>query len=173
MVTLNPPQKLDSRSWLVSWSSDLGDPTFYVYQDGLSINETKQTEQVFTVDAGESLIIEVLDDPDAVPITAFPGRLTLNWRTSAATDYYRIEEYIEAAWILRAKVKDSGGGYFKWKTRFLEDSATHQFRIIPVGTNGNQGTAKVFSCLMVRHPDLPNVGYEYSDDTHKVTVTTA
>lgn len=172
-VTLNTPQKLDDYSWLVSWSSDLEDPTFYIYQDGLLINTTEQTEQVFTVEKGESLVVEVLDDPDAVPITAFPGRLTICWYASADTDHYRIEEYIDSAWKLRAKIKDLGEGYFKWKTRFLEDSQTHEFRILPVGINGNQGTAKEFSCLMVRHPSEKDVGYLYSNDTHKVTVSTA
>jgi hypothetical protein len=170
-VTINEPKQVDSRSWLVSWSSDEDNPTYYVYKDGRIVGTTKDTQMIFTVEPGEALVIEVLDDEDAEPQTAYPGRLMLRWYQSPATDYYLVQEYYGGSWVTRKKVADLGQGYFAWQTRFLEDSTVHQFRIVPVGTNGNEGTAKTFSVLMVRHPDVPDVDYSYSDTTNKVTIS--
>lgn len=172
-VTISQPQATGRNTFIVSWSSNLSDPTFYVYQDGKLISVTKQTQMSFSVQHGESLVVEVLDDASAKPVTAFPGRLTLNWYASADTDYYRIEEYVNSSWTLKASIDDSGQGYFTYRTRFLEDQTTHQFRIIPVGKNGNQGTAKNFSCLMVRHPNPPDVNFSYSNDDETVTISAA
>lgn len=170
-VTISKPVKIGQRSFSVGWSSSLTTPTFYVYQDGLLISTTQLTEQVFTVEAGESLIVEVLDSPTEAPITAFPGKLTIGWYSSAGAASYRVEELILGAWTLRADITDNGQGFFRWKTRFLEDVTVHQFRVVPVGTNGNNGTPLVFSAIMVRHPDPPEQNFIYSDVTKKVTVS--
>ena len=198
-VTINQPQQIGFRSWLVSWSSDRDNPVFYIYQDGKVIDVTTMTQKVFSVDEGESLNIEIIDgradavnlrcddDPDLhcdddpylrcdgsyalFKITTYPGRLTLHWYASTDTLYYKIEEYVSAEWIERAQVYDLGEGYFSWKTRPLEDSEIHQFKITPIGENNNEGTPKTFSCVMVRNPDEPDVGYSYGDDTKKVTIS--
>ena len=198
-VTINPPQQIGLRSWLISWSSDRDNAVFYIYQGGELIDTTTITQKIFSVDEGESLDIEIIDekvdranlrwndDPNLrwnddpcwmwdgsyalFKIGTYPGRLTLHWYASTGTLYYRIEEYVGAEWKLRAKIKDLGEGYFSWKSRYLEDSEVHEFRILPVGINGNQGTPKTFSCLMVRSPDEKDAGYDYSEDTKKVTIS--
>jgi len=174
-VTIDSVRRVDLRSWIIVWSSDLGGtPTFYVYQDGVLVNTTVDTEMVFMAELGECPLVEILDDADAVPMTAYPGRLTLAWYATAAptgTDHYKIEEYVDAAWVIRANVREISAGYYKWKTRFLEDSTSHQFKITPVGVNGNDGAATTLVCLMVRHPNPPAVDYVYDDGTGKVTVS--
>lgn len=170
-VTMNVPEQIDYRSWRVSWSSDVEDPTFYVYVDGALYLTTMDTETIVTVDEGEVPIIEVLDDEDAIPTLAWPSRLTLCWYAEPDTGYYQVQEYVDEDWIARGNVSDRGEGYFKWQSRVLEDVTSHQFRIIPVGTNGNEGTARTFVCLMVRHPTPPDVSYAYSDSTHTVSIT--
>ena len=66
-----------------------------------------------------------------------------------------------------------GRRYFNWRSRVLEDSATHQFRVTPIGANGNNGTAKNFVVLMVRIPDPPRVSYSYSAGSGVVTIAAA
>ena len=158
----------------VEWSSDLGGtPTFYIYQDGQLIRTTESTSMIFRAPSGESLMIEILDSATETPQTAFPGRLTLSWEASTAVNYYLVEEYVASVWTERARVPDTNAYYFSWRTRYLEDVTTHQFRVTPIGTNGNTGARRTFSCLMVRHPDAPSVAYSYASGTGMVTVSAA
>ena len=166
------PAGVGAERW--EWSSDLGGtPTFYIYQDGSLIRTTQSTAQVFRAAAGETLSIEILDSASETPETAFPGRLTLSWEASTAVNYYLVEEFVASAWVERSRVADTAALYYSWQTRYLEDVTVHQFRITPIGTNGNTGAARVFSCLMVRHPDEPAVDYTYAAGTGRVTVSAA
>ena len=170
-VSINSTEKIDSSTWLVKWSSDLTTPTFRIYRDSVLIKTTTQTQETFQVVKGESLLIEIRDDL-STPSLAYPGQLTLSWLATPATEKYKIEELVSSVWTLRAEITHQGQGSFKWVSRFLEDVTTHQFRITPVGKNGNEGTPKNFSSLMVRHPDVPakNFGYDGSV-TKTVTIT--
>ena len=169
-VTINTPIPLTATSWLISWSSDLENPTFYIYRDGVLISTTTETSITIIVATGETPVIEVLDEA-GTPATAFPGNVMLCWYPREATDYYRIDESVSAVWTERAKVYDEGQAFFIWYTRWLEDSTLHQFRIVPVGTNGNEGTATEVSQLMVRHPDPPAQNFGYSAITRKITIS--
>lgn len=170
-VTIQIPTQTSSGNWRVDYSSSLSDPTFFIYRDGILVNTTNQTYFSFLVKGGDSPVIEIKDSATDIPKEGFPGRLILTWFSTPATSHYRIEEFVNAVWTFRQNVSEDGRGYYKWQTRFLEDEASHQFRIIPVGTNENDGTIESFVVLMVRHPDVPDVNYTYSDSTKKLTIT--
>jgi hypothetical protein len=175
MVTFNPPRQLSSTSWRISWTSDATPAvTFYVYRDGVLIATTTATQWDLTVPPGTSPVIEVLDTADP-PEKAYPGRIVLTWYSVAGTSSYKVQEYITTIWVDRDQVTDDGRGYFVWTSRWLEDSTTHQFRIVPAGTNGNDGTPQELDVLMVRHPDdpTPTLTNSYSDTTHAVTIDVA
>ncbi|MHC4123925.1 MAG: hypothetical protein ACYSSI_10155 [Planctomycetota bacterium] len=170
MVTMQPPIRTGDRSVLLKYSSDLPTPTFYIYVDGVLVAETAQTEYTIVVSLNENVIVEILDDADAQPMQIFPGKLRVGWFFVEDTDYYRVEEYISSQWVERKRLPENNG-YLTWESRFLEDGQDHTFRVIPVGTNGNDGTEKQFTVLMVRHPDTPDVSYSYSNQTNKVTIS--
>ena len=170
-VTIETVQQIDARSVRVLWSSGLGDPTFYVWLDGVYAYKTALTQGVFTMAAGAAVIIDVFDAAAAEPAAAYPGRLLLGWWPSPDVDYYRIDEYYNSAWLERVRVQDHGEGFFTWRTRFLADVTSHQFRIVPVGIDGNEGGAINLTSLMVRHPDPPDVAYAYDSGTTKVTIS--
>jgi len=172
MVTIQPPIRTGRRTWLLRYSSDQEDPTFYIYIDGTLVAETHHTEYEISINIGESYIAEILEDASQLPMQVFPGKQRLNWFgfTEGDVDYYRIDEYIDSAWVERKRKKETGG-YITFESRFLEDGQTHTFRIVPIGIDGNEGTAKQFAVLMVRHPDVPDVGYTYDGGTNKVTIT--
>jgi hypothetical protein len=78
-----------------------------------------------------------------------------------------------SAWVIRSGNLTGGpkctvaadrptGTPFTWRSRVLEDGATHRFRVVPVGQNGNDGTEQLFTLLMVRIPDPPAVTYTYN-----------
>jgi len=170
-VSMLPPVQLGAHLWRLRWTSDVEAPTYRVYRDGvLMATQTGQTLDLAVGD-DESPMIEVLDDPDANPARAWPSRLTVCWYATAGAEHYRIEEQVSGSWVLRARVRDRGQGYFAWRTRVLEDSATHSFRIVAVAENGQQSQATALSALMVRHPDAPAVRFSYDADTRKVTIT--
>jgi hypothetical protein len=145
---------------LLRFSSNLADPTFYIYLDGNLIAITKETEYTLAVNLDENSIIEVLDDPDQMPMAVYPARIRLLWFYSEGTNYYKVEEYIDDVWVARNNIRDNEG-YMQFESRFLEDGTIHQFRIIPIGINGNEGTLREIAILCCRHPNVPNVDYTY------------
>ena len=170
MVTIESLTKIGMYSWRLKYSSDLEDPIFYIYLDGVIIAETPQTQYDIAINMNESSVIEVLDDPDTQPMQIFPGKVRLGWFFVEGTDYYRIDEYIGSEWVERYRMPENNG-YLSWQSRFLEDNQTHIFRITPVGTNGNEGTAKQFAVLMCRRPDVPDVTYTYDEEEGDITIT--
>jgi len=163
---------IDPRTVRVTWSSDLGSPTYRVYRDGALVATTTTPQMAFTVDPDANLDLVILDTADA-PAPKYPARWTLGWWPVPGADAYRVEEYVGAAWTLRAEVQDTGAGYYQWTTRVLEDETTHQFRVLAEGADGNRSTPRALSALMVRHPDNTNVDYAYSAGSREVTISAA
>lgn len=170
-VTIEAPVAAGGGSWRLNWSSTLSSPTFYVWRDGQLVAVTSAVTMIFWVAPGESLVIEVFDSATETPSSAYPGRLTLAWERSAATDYYRIDLYTGGQWVEQARVFDTGAFYYSWKTDWLDDVTQYRYRAVPIGVNGNAGASREFSVLMVRTPDEPSIAYGYSAVTNKVTVS--
>ena len=178
-VTYGTPRLFGRGRWRVTWSSSLGSPPpdgYRLYRNGALVASTDLESWDFTLQEGEQLVIEVLDDDDLEPSTAFPGQITIGWRRTASTQEYRVEEFVGGLWVVRRIVRDTGAEWLRFTSRFLDDVTTHQFRVTPVGTNGNDGTAISFTTLMVRQPDQPiedqdiETEFTYSAVTKKVTV---
>lgn len=173
MSVVSPLVKRWLSAWSleISWTSTLGDPTFYVYRDGVLVATTKQTAISFTLTSGERIAVEVFDDPDDEPELIFPGRATIQWLGLTAAASYLVEEYVGAAWTQRALLLASGRPYYQWTSRYLEDETTHQFRVTAIGADGNAGTPVAFSIPVVRNPDAPEPTWAFDTDTHELTVT--
>ncbi len=171
VVTIKKPEFIGTQTVKVRWSSNLSDPLFSVFKDGFLIDITKQTEKIFLLNPGESLIIEILDDPSLKPAIAFSSRLTLGWYPSAGAKSYRIDEFVGAGFVEVTNITDNEEGFFIWKTRPLEDDKIHQFRIVPIGLNDVEGTIRNFTVLMVRHPNPPDQNFSYSEATKQLTVS--
>ena len=171
-VTVNTPLRIDGQTWQLSWSSNLSDPVYRIFQDGLLVNTTQAETQIFSLSPGETLKVEILDDASE-PAQGFPGRFLMTWYGGSDTDHYRIDEYISGAWTQQTTIPESGKGFYSYKTRFLEDITEHRFRVMPVGVNGNDGAALEMKMFMVREPDPPDVTYTYSSVTGRVTIAEA
>lgn len=153
----------------VTWTSGLPTPTFRVWRDGVKTLTTVSYMDFYLAD-GEMPVIEVFDD-DTVPSSAYPGNMLLFWYHVATAAKYRVEEYVGSEWVTRCTYLDEGQGSFLYRTDFLADETTYEWRIVPVGENGNDGTPFTRSGLMVRYPDVPSAQFTYSEVTNKVTVT--
>ncbi len=172
-VTINEPVEITSTTWLLTWSSSLGSPTYRIYRDGVLVSTQTTTEYTLTISDGYAPVIEILDDAtEAQP--AFPGVLVLGWRNDADAAQYKIEEYAAGVWVLRETVVlDSEVAWQSYTTPALADETSHTWRVTPVDAAGNSGTAISFVVLMVRHPDVPDVLMTYSSGTAQVTVSAA
>ena len=166
-ATLNSPNLISRRSggsvYRLTWSSTESAPTYDLYEltgGGLVYHGMAETITV-TVKNGESPIYWVTDSA-ASPPAGYPGKIKLQWRRSAGVSYYRIDEQVSGSWTRRAKIFEEGKWIYHWATRWLEDAADHNFRVVAVGTDGNESTAASIAVLMVRWPDVPQVSYSYA-----------
>ena len=138
------------------FASDLSDPTFYIWLNGEFVTDTKDTYYKATVPFGEQVQFDVFDDPDEVPAAYYPPYATLRWEGSGAPESFRVEQEIDAVWVLQAIVPSRLTNLYHWKSRKLDDATTHNFRVIPIDTEGRQGTIREFSIEMCRYPDAPS-----------------
>lgn len=173
-VSYLAPRRVDDLSFLLRWTSDATPPIpFRVYVAGVLVSSwisaNAAGEFLFHCPPTDYPFIEVLDDADAIPTIAFPGRMTLHWQSISGAGSYVIEEYDSPDWVVRDTIAEDGRGAFRWISRWLEDSTTHQFRVTPYDISGNAGTALEFSFPMARHPDAPTVGLSVNVGTRKLT----
>lgn len=169
-VSVESIQQIGVGSWRVLWSSTIQDPTFYIWRDGQLMDVTTAEEYIFQVPAGEQLNLEVYDDESQKPVSAFPGKVVIGWYSVANTSRYIVQEYVGGEWLTRKTVNHTSAGYYSWESRFLEDSTSHQFRVVPQGVNGNAGAALTFEVFIVRFPDIPPQIFSYSEVDNTVTV---
>lgn len=174
MAVTDTIQRQDNRSWLIQWTTSLGAAAIcYFYINGLLAWSGLQ--RFFQLEAveGEQKQYEILDDIAGVPEPGYPGRAFLTWLPQDDVASYKIQELVDAVWTTRATIADSGQTWFSWTSRYLEDSTTHQFRIVPRGTNGSDGLPRPFTFFMIRRPDLPAAIATYNAVDGGVTFTAA
>lgn len=179
----------DPAVWQLTFTSDLAAPTFRLYRDGILIRTIAGTDDNGDIGSNGEAVVEVagdtfpvftvVDDDTAAAPDGYPDHVTLGWyaadgpASSALTDYYRVDQYDGAEWNEVGRVPDTGAGYFTWASGTLADDTTHTFRVVPIGRNGNAGTAVTFAMLVVRYPDPPNVTYAFNAGAGTVTITAA
>lgn len=169
-VTMNDPVTVGPGAWMITWSSDVSDPTFNIFKNGKHVASTQMTR--LTLMCEPSDVIEVADDT-LVPSEGADAAIEISWPAVASTDSYKVEEESSpgsGTWTVRAKVPDDGASRFSFKTAPLVDDIATVFRVTPIGTNGNDGTPTSFNVTVPRHPSAPDVTFTFSDVTKKVTV---
>jgi hypothetical protein len=174
-VTASPLGLTGGGSWLLEWASDTAldaegqGPEFFVYRNGALFLQTRATSTSVVLSAGESPLFEVFDDEDDAPALGFPDFVELNWSPVDDVAHYRVEQLVDGLWEVRATVSAGTETAFSWRSARLEDSQNHQFQIVPVGTNGNEGTATGFTMLVVHSPDVPEWSLAYDQGAGQVT----
>ena len=169
-VTPNIPKQITLFSWGFSWSSDLEDPTYYIYVNGKLYLTTENTRFIYTQTSG-MLFVEVFDNATDRPSDVITGKVEIYFKGVPDTQYYRIDKCVAGEWVEQARVMDLDQGYFKWLSDFLDDVTEYVFQVVPVGVNGNAGSGLPFICLVVRVPNIPDLDVTYSDITHKLTIS--
>lgn len=171
-VTIDSVIRVGRHSWRVGWSSDPAGAVFRVFRNGRALGVTRATSMVFTSRPGSWPVIEVLDSADAPRRTAEPEAI-VQWEAVAGAAGYRVEQLIDAVWVGLTTVDDDGSATYRVTTNPLEDATEYQFRVIPLGADGNEGTPAAITVEAVRHPDPPHVGYAFDDSMKTVTIEAA
>jgi len=159
--------QLGGDAYRLSWSGTVG-ATFVAYSGGVEVWRGKATSVDLALVSMST--VEVVESTETASGT-WPARLTLSWHRVADAEYYRIDEYVDAAWTERARRTDTDATDYTWTTRVLEDETDHNFRIVPVDAAGNDGTAEELTAYMVRVPDVPSVSGLFSAGTLTITAT--
>jgi len=159
--------------WLFSWS---GAPTdiFTVWLEGEQIDTVTGTEYDFAMDGYYDAPppLEIVDDEDDAESDLYPPYAILQWRTVDGADSYLVEEYVDSAWEYRRSVRESGAGWYMYKTDMLDDLTSVQYRVSALNLRGSAGTAVSYTFTIARNPDTPEVAYTI-DESNDLSVAAA
>lgn len=176
-VTFTETTVVDPTAVRIKFTSDASTPvTFRVFVMGLLATTFVSSDGYgqfdLAVGEGEQPYVQVIDDDVSREDYAFPGSMTLAWQAKAGAVSYRVDEWVASEWIERETVADRGEGAFVHLTHWLDDATTYQWRVVPIDSTGNDGTALEFEFTFVRHPDVPDVTYPV-DASGNLVVTAA
>ena len=169
-ATITATAQTSATGWKVTWASDQASPTFYVWVNGLFAYATQLLAGLFTVAPGTQLNLEIYDNPADSPVAAYSGQINLFLYGVEGAAKYSIEEQVAGNWLTRYTQPENGGWAYNWKSRYLEDCQTHNFRITPIDAAGNPGTPVTTASYIVRHPDIPAQNFSYNPATQALTV---
>jgi hypothetical protein len=168
----------------VTVTSDLSGTVYYHwYLDGSWVAYTVEPTYVFVLETDSQAEIICQDTNDAAydyvanAPAGWPATKTLFWTASTSTDvdHYRVEQKKDSdAWVELGTVDDDGSWSYQYETPTLEDLASYQWKITPVDTAGNDGTAVTLGPeTVVRRPDGPRYEIAYSAGTQRVSYSEA
>ncbi len=149
------------------------------YLDGAFVGKTTGPTKTFQLSEGEQLRLEVIPtaDADFDPIAnapeGFPSRRTLFWTRSLSADVasYRVEQKKGAGgWSTIATITRTQAWSYSVTTGRLNDLTQYTWRIVPVDSAGNDGTAIVVGPeMIVRTPDAPDFSIAFDGEDQAVT----
>lgn len=122
-------------------------------------------------DVDEPPPLEVLDaseteDPQTL---RYPTYAIIQWRGNPENDHYRIERWVNGAWKRQTRIKETGEGYYQWRSLGLADGETHRFRVIAVDSNGGESNAAEIDFVCCRNPEPARWKLLYDNNTLVLT----
>lgn len=168
----------------VEVTSDLTDPTYFWYVDGVYFARTAVPWVMVHMpedDQGEVIAIDTTS-PDAFDVqanapTAYPARRELWWTRSQDADvaFHRVKQQREAeGYETIEDVAVSEDWAYRLITPRLDDLTNYDWRVVPVDAAGNEGTALALGPeKIVRKPDAPNYSVSFDGGTGRITVSAA
>lgn len=168
-ITFLPVQKVGSSAWRLTWTSDVSDPTYNVYVNGVHVAEQRVNTFVVNGDYIDTHVVEVMDDASS-PQYAANNRSELLFDSDPNADHYDIEHNPGSGFLKVAQLPKAGGRE-GMRTYPLDDASSHQFRVTPVREDGTTGTPATATGKSIRHADVPLVSMAYAAGTGVVTIS--
>lgn len=153
---------------LVEWTAGSPGTTYYVWVNGALYATTQNPYAEIAGAQGEQLVVQVFNSASDTGATAVYGRATLNWYEREGAEYYRIEELIDGTWTERDFI--AAGLWFNvWVSRWLEDSQSHAFRVVPIAGDVDGEPVPSWR-YVVRYPNVPTSTLTYNEDTGNLEI---
>lgn len=156
---------------------------YHWYVNGAYVGETVLASRDFYLAPGELARVECVDtldadyDPLAAAPVGYPARRTLWWIRSTATDVdvYVVDQQKDGGnWTELGRLRISDAWSYSFLTPPLDDLSEYTWRITPVDTAGNEGSALTIGPEdVVRTPDAPNFTVTFDEGTTRVTIAEA
>lgn len=162
-ATITTIARVSSIGYRYTWTG--GTAPYRLVKDGLPYRENYDLTDIIVegTDTDEPPVLEVLDATETTATTElYPPWYVLQWHGNTAAAQYRVEQYVDAAWVTMGAIRETGMGYYQYPTVAQTDGATAQFRIITLDSQGNESAATTLSVFSIRHPDPPRVSMAYS-----------
>lgn len=151
------------------WTSNLSDPTYYVWVNGVLVGETLETEWLVSVGLGDQVQFSVFDDSSSVPPEYYPAQAKLRWLGRDGSSVFRVEQKVSGEWELIGLPPFRLSNVYQHVTGPLDDVTTYEFRVVPVDEDGRLGTTLDFALEMVRYPDSPEQTMQFTGGELAIT----
>lgn len=162
-------------SYEYTWA---GTPPYRAYrEDGSQLNQDKPSAASVILTSGNTQpeVIAVFDATDTTTLPnskLYPATLSFQWYAEpgmANLLFFQIEQFVDAAWIVRGFTPYMQTGYHNFTSAAITDDSTVGWRIIPTDTANNQGAVVPFTVGMVTLPAVPEIAVAYA--AGDITVT--
>ncbi len=159
--------KLEHGGWNFTWdasSSSGGSAGYDIWLQGRLLSTVTEEEyeclEPDYVDTPPPL--EIVVEGEAAENDLYPPFAVLQWFGVSTASAYIVEELVGISWLLRSTVLEIGSGYYAMQTFLLADCTAASWRVRPVDSQGNAGTALTSTFTVVRNPDPPVVDAQYA-----------
>ena len=163
---------------------------YHWYADGNYVGPTVEPRWGEPVELGARVEVVCIPtrypdfDAQANEPRSYPAAQTIEWNSpegDSEVDFYRIDhatgesEPSENDWSEIGRRPRTAVWAYLFTTATLADLTWHWLRVVPVGLNGNDGTALVVTpkTQHVRRPDSPDLATAFDDGTQKLTWSAA
>jgi hypothetical protein len=168
-VTYEEVGFVDQATMRIKVRSDRTAPVpFSLWVEGAKVESVVSPDGVWIFFFPNGVAFEVTDIANERPMIMFPSITTLNWLHIKGVTKYRVDQYINSAWVSLGTV-DSGRTAYSWKTDRLQDGVVYQFRVVALFSTAQEGPIKTFSFDCRRHPDI-NTTVATIDSNRRLTV---
>ena len=175
-VTINRPVQIDRYTWLVTYSSSLSDPTFYIWLNGQLVSTTKSTEYRVTVVGSSSPVLDIFDDAASQPEASAQGFFEVMWTLPAAAVQVKVERQAagSGSWSeIGTFDVIQGTAKFRFTTEYLDDKTGYIYAATAIDAAGRESEREMAHFPMVRIPDVPAVSMSYDNGTRQVTISSS
>lgn len=157
------------RSVIIAYSSDLDNPTFYVWQDGELIYGTPRESLVLTLQEDQTNLVSIFDSPDDRPLPTQKSDGLVRFSADDTSEAYRV--YIKDGVTLTLQQEIRAGTVkqsHSYRTGRIDDDDGVTFQVTSI-KDSLESVPAVLPVSVIRIPDAPLVSAAFDDTTKKLT----
>lgn len=157
------------RSVIITYSSDLDNPTFYVWQDGELIYDTSRTSLVLTLQEDQTNVISIFDSADDRPLPTEKSDGLIRFASDESSEAYRVYIKDGITLTLQQEIrKDTINKTHSYRTGRIDDDDGVTFQITSL-QDSLESVPAILPVSVIRIPDAPLVSAAFDDGTNKLT----